>query len=112
MSALFVTLAFAHTARAQESKPSGSQNGGPIANQTLPPVQVRAAGTPITQDDNLNDPNQIADVSKTGTALEDLPASVQVIPRALLTEQGATTLRQSVSNASGVNAGGVLATHC
>jgi iron complex outermembrane receptor protein len=106
MSALFVTLAFAHTARAQEFEPSGSQNGGPVANQTLPPVQVRAAGTPIAQDDNLNDPNQIADVSKTGTALGDLPASVQVIPRALLTEQGATTLRQSVSNASGVNAGG------
>ncbi|WP_199229825.1 TonB-dependent siderophore receptor [Luteibacter sp. OK325] len=45
-------------------------------------------------------------MSKTDTKLEDLPASVQVIPRALLSEQGATMLRDAVSNASGVNAGG------
>ncbi|MFM0227388.1 TonB-dependent receptor [Paraburkholderia dipogonis] len=54
----------------------------------------------------MNDPDQVAAVSKTGTALKDLPASVQVIPRALMTEQGATMLRQGVSNASGVNVGG------
>jgi iron complex outermembrane receptor protein len=31
---------------------------------------------------------------------------VQIIPRALLSEQGATMLRESVSNASGINVGG------
>jgi iron complex outermembrane receptor protein len=51
-------------------------------------------------------PTQKASVSKTDTKLEDLPASVQVIPRALLSEQGATMLRDAVYNASGVNAGG------
>lgn len=51
-------------------------------------------------------PTQKAAVSKTDTKLEDLPASVQVIPRALLSEQGATMLRDAVYNASGVNAGG------
>jgi len=51
-------------------------------------------------------PTQKAAISKTDTKLEDLPASVQVIPRALLSEQGATMLRDAVYNASGVNAGG------
>jgi iron complex outermembrane receptor protein len=51
-------------------------------------------------------PTQKASVSKTDTKLEDLPASVQVIPRALLSEQGATMLRDAVYNASGINAGG------
>jgi iron complex outermembrane receptor protein len=104
LSALFVTLALAHSARAQESQPSGSQNGGPVDALTLPTVQVRSGQ--IAQDDHINDPDEVAGVSKTGTALKDLPGSVQVIPRGLLTEQGATMLRQSVSNASGVNYGG------
>ncbi|MGY3230588.1 outer membrane receptor protein involved in Fe transport [Luteibacter sp. HA06] len=51
-------------------------------------------------------PTQKASVSKTDTKLEDLPASVQVIPRALLSEQGSTMLRDAVYNASGINAGG------
>jgi iron complex outermembrane receptor protein len=106
LSALFVSLAFAQTASAQESQPSVRQNGTRVADQTLPPVQVRAAGAPSAPQDTLNDPNQVTAVSKTGTALKDLPASVQIIPRGLLNEQGAMTLRQSVSNASGVNVGG------
>lgn len=75
------------------------------AAATLPAVQVQATATRNTAD-NLNDPEQTAGVSKTGTALKDLPASVQIIPHALLAEQGATMLRQGVSNASGVNVGG------
>jgi iron complex outermembrane recepter protein len=43
---------------------------------------------------------------KTGTATQDLPGSMQVIPRELLIEQGAVMLRDSLSNASGVNVGG------
>ena len=35
-----------------------------------------------------------------------MPASIQIIPREILQEQGATMLRESVYNASGVNAGG------
>jgi iron complex outermembrane recepter protein len=65
--------------------------------------------------DNGNGPNnnnsgpvlqQVPGVGKTGTKLADLPASVQIIPREVLTEQGATTLRESVTNASGINVGG------
>jgi iron complex outermembrane receptor protein len=106
LSALFVSLAFAQTATAQESQPTIGRNGAPVAEQTLPPVQVRAAGALSAPHDTLNDPDQVTAVSKTGTALKDLPASVQIVPRGLLNEQGALTLRQSVSNASGVNVGG------
>jgi iron complex outermembrane receptor protein len=49
---------------------------------------------------------QAPSLGKTGTKLEDLPASVQIIPREVLTEQGTTTLRDAVTNASGINTGG------
>ncbi|MFM0625198.1 TonB-dependent receptor [Paraburkholderia xenovorans] len=107
LTSSLIALTLAHSAAAQDSLPSGGEQDGVADAPTLPPVQVRAA-TPgqVAQDDNVNDPDQVAAVSKTGTALKDLPASVQVIPRALMTEQGATMLRQGVSNASGVNVGG------
>lgn len=45
-------------------------------------------------------------LGKTGTQFKDIPASIQVISRQILDEQGATQLRQSIYNASGVNEGG------
>jgi iron complex outermembrane receptor protein len=45
-------------------------------------------------------------VSKTGTELEDLPSSVQVIDRALLDTQGATALKDAITDASGIGQGG------
>src|SRR5262249_11927353 len=45
-------------------------------------------------------------LGKTGTKLEDLPVSVQIIPRQVLNEQGTATLRDAVTNASGINTGG------
>jgi len=72
---------------------------------TLPTVQVQAPASPGAVD-NINDPDQITGVSKTGTPIKNLPLSVQVIPAGLLQEQGATMLRQGLSNASGVNVGG------
>jgi iron complex outermembrane receptor protein len=67
----------------------------------LAPIAVQGVAN-----DRVDGPTQKAGLSKTETKLEDLPASVQVIPRALLNEQGATMLRDAVYNASGVNAGG------
>jgi iron complex outermembrane receptor protein len=49
---------------------------------------------------------QVASLGKTGTKLEDLPVSVQIIPREVTNQQGVTTLRDSVYNASGINFGG------
>jgi iron complex outermembrane receptor protein len=69
---------------------------------TLPVVPVQ--GTTLS--DRANLPSQNAALSKTDTKLADLPISVQIIPRALMTEQGATMLRDATYNASGINSGG------
>jgi iron complex outermembrane receptor protein len=80
------------------------------ANQSPKP----AAQTTTAVDDG-NGPNnnnsgpplaQVPGLGKTGTALRDLPASIQIIPREVLTEQGTTTLKDAVTNASGINTGG------
>ncbi len=74
-----------------------------------------AARTASTVDDG-NGPNnnnsgpslrQAPALGKTGTRLGDLPASVQIIPRDVVTEQGGTLLRDAVTNASGINTGGM-----
>jgi iron complex outermembrane recepter protein len=70
---------------------------------TLPAVPVQGTAP---ASDRVDRPSQNAALSKTGTKLEDLPASVQVIPRALFSEQGATMLRDATYNASGINSGG------
>ncbi len=61
---------------------------GPNNNNSGPPLQ------------------QAPSLGKTGTKLEDLPASVQIIRREVVTEQGGTLLRDAINNASGVNSGG------
>jgi iron complex outermembrane recepter protein len=83
------------TARAnQPPKPAAQtatvadDGNGPNNNNSGPPLQ------------------QAPSLGKTGTKLADLPVSVQIIPREVLNEQGTTTLRDAMSNASGVNYGG------
>jgi iron complex outermembrane receptor protein len=49
---------------------------------------------------------QTPSLGKTGTKLADLPASVQIIPREVVTEQGTTMLREAINNASGITFGG------
>jgi iron complex outermembrane recepter protein len=61
---------------------------GPNNNNSGPPLQQAPA------------------LGKTGTRLADLPASVQIIPREVVTEQGGTLLRDAINNASGINSGG------
>jgi iron complex outermembrane receptor protein len=56
--------------------------------------------------DRADSPQQVVSADKTGTKLEDIPANVQIIPRELLTQQGAYTLGQAITNASGINVGG------
>src|SRR5580698_9970497 len=106
-----VALAWMEPALAQQdSQQAPSGQPGATAGSTLPTVKVEGKAPsdygPFGGNDNVDDPKQVANASKTGTKLQDLPSNVQVIPRALLSEQGATTLRESVSNASGINVGG------
>lgn len=78
------------------------------------PVDASASGSTDADSDTpqvviqgqIDNPRQAPALGKTGTRLEDIPASIQLIPRTTLDEQGATQLRQSIYNASGVNEGG------
>jgi iron complex outermembrane receptor protein len=73
------------TAQAAQAADDGN---GPNNNNSGPPLQ------------------QVPSFGKTGTKLADLPVSIQIIPREILTEQGTTTLKDAVTNASGINTGG------
>ena len=64
-----------------------------LVNEVIVQARRRALQSPVTAD-------------KTGTPIQDVPASIQVIPREVLLEQGVTMLRDSLTNASGVNYGG------
>lgn len=69
-------------------------------------LQLQPASQSLTVRDDYQSLQEVANIDKTGTKLEDLPGSVQIISKQVLTEQGATMLSQSISNASGVNYGG------
>jgi iron complex outermembrane recepter protein len=69
-------------------------------------LQINSVSQSVTVRDEHESLQEISTVGKTGTKLEDLPGSVQVIPKEILKQQGAVMLRQSLSNASGVNYGG------
>ena len=95
-SILFLMLGSALTAH-------GAQAQDVRSAVTLPTVPVMGTAD---RSDRVSTPKQTATLSKTDTKLADIPASIQVIPRALLSEQGANMLRDAVYNASGVNFGG------
>lgn len=114
VAAMCTGLAFAQAgwAQSQDQQPPaapGSSNPA-VADATLPAIRVEGTVPtgygPLVESDRVNDPQQRVAASKTGTKLEDLPASVQVIPRQLVSEQGGTMLRDAITNASGVNQGG------
>jgi iron complex outermembrane receptor protein len=71
-----------------ETAAAPDDGNGPNNNTSGPPLQ------------------QVPGLDKTGTKLGDLPASVQIIPHQVVTEQGGTLLRDAIWNASGINSGG------
>ena len=80
-----------------------------VASPARPAAATTAAGDDGNGPNNINSGlplSQVPGVGKTGTRLADIPASVQIIPREVLTEQGAIALRDAVGNASGINSGG------
>ncbi|HLI20352.1 MAG TPA: TonB-dependent siderophore receptor [Stellaceae bacterium] len=98
--------AAAAPASAQQTEGPADTGGGTI---DLAPVQVQGAaptGGVAIQSDRVDSPNQVPSLDKTGTPLSDIPGSVHVIPREVLTQQGDTMLRQGLYNAPGVNFGG------
>ena len=81
---------------------------------TAAPATAAAAAPPPSADLGIgvSDPRaaaplqQAPSLAKTGTRLEDLPASVQIIPRDVINQQGATSVLDTITNASGVVEGG------
>ncbi len=94
------------TAPAWAQQGPADQGNGTI---NLAPIQVEGAsqtGGVAIQSDRVDSPNAVPSLGKTDTPLSDLPVSVHIIPREVLTQQGSTMLRDSVYNAPGVNVGG------
>jgi iron complex outermembrane receptor protein len=90
-----------HTASAQTP---ASQTATPdTAGMMLPEVSVGGTAFPSTF---VNDPHQVVSIGKTGTKLEDLPASVQVVPSQVVTDQGGKSLANAIINAGGISNGG------
>src|SRR5580692_1135788 len=72
---------------AAQTASAPDDGNGPNNNNSGPPLQ------------------QAPSLGKTGTPLADLPATVQIIPREVLVEQGVQTLKDSINNASGITYG-------
>jgi iron complex outermembrane recepter protein len=82
--------------------------GQPAATSSTAPAPGGPTSTPI-QRNSANGPplSQVATLGKTGTKLEELPASVVVVPATTIEERGGTSLTDAVTAAvSGVNVGG------
>jgi iron complex outermembrane receptor protein len=68
------------------------------AQEVLPTIDVNNTNTAPLQ--------QTPQLGKTGTKIEDMPASVHVIQGETVREQGGTDLKASIRNVSGVSEGG------
>jgi iron complex outermembrane receptor protein len=69
-------------------------------------LQLSLVSQSVTVMDNFESLEEVSTLDKTGTKLEDMPGSIQIISQKVLSEQGATMLRQGVTNSSGINYGG------
>jgi iron complex outermembrane receptor protein len=67
-----------------------------------PEANVNGTAAPSTV---VNDPHQVLSIGKTGTPLEDLPASVQVVSGQVVTDQGGKSLSDAIVNMSGISSG-------
>ena len=82
------------------------------SHASRPPKPAARTATVVDDGNGPNNNNsgpplrQAPALGKTGTKLADLPVSVQIIPREVVTEQGGTLLRDAINNASGINSGG------
>jgi iron complex outermembrane recepter protein len=80
----------------------------PGQNQTLNVTLKLGAVSQTVTVQGANEPVllQVPEVGKTGTKLEDLPRSVQIVSRELVDAQGGIELKDALRNSSGVGQGG------
>ena len=88
-------LRYRFTARMTVALVSSGERG---AATTLAGVRIEAA--------DQRSLHRVPMMGKTGTALEDLPASIQIISRDITEQRGETSLREAIRNVSGVSEGG------
>jgi iron complex outermembrane recepter protein len=90
-------------------KPAARPHRNAGARATAPAAQQAPAAPAAgpTGAANAQAPlQQVPALGKTGTPLADLPQSVVIVPRNVVTEQGGTSLSDAVHNVSGINLGG------
>lgn len=75
------------------SQGDGSSNPGPTGP---------AAAKPLPEDNTTYHPENAVTATKTNTPIMNTPASIQVVPRAVLQDQAATNLSEAINNVSGV----------
>jgi iron complex outermembrane recepter protein len=94
------------TAPKQKPKVTRTQHGAGT-RPTVASTQTAPAASATGFTGGTGVPLQtVTTLSKTGTPLGDLPISVTIVPRALVAEQGGTSLNDAVRDVSGVNIGG------
>jgi iron complex outermembrane receptor protein len=93
------------SAGSTKSKPNPAKSDEAASAATTPGDAAGPAGE-FTSSGTAHGLQQVPELGKTGTPIANIPASEQIITRKILNEQGATTLRESVTNASGINQGG------
>ena len=79
-----------------------------------PTAPASIAAAPVTQAPGTETGNvvagpplqQVPSLDKTGTALQNLPQSVVVVPRSVIVQQAGTSLADAIRDVSGVNQGG------
>jgi iron complex outermembrane recepter protein len=97
------------SAPAPAAVPAQSPAPAPAAAPTGP-LSATSAPTTVPFDLTTTTPfNLPASLDKTGTPIRDVPRSIQIIPRQLFEQQGATTLADTLRNVSGVTQGGQFA---
>ena len=86
---------------------SAARGDEPPSPTQLPEIVI---GAPSWEYTTPTLPFQLpADVDKTGTPIEDVPRSIEIIPQPLMQQQGDTLLRDALRNISGASQGGQFA---
>ena len=93
---------------APKPKVAGKPRRRPTATATAPIAPTTETPGAVTGGETAGGPplQQVPGLDKTGTKLEDLPQSVVVVPRAVINQQGGTTVADAIRDVSGVNQGG------
>lgn len=82
---------------------------GPLSVALVPPKEMNGATTLAAvrvQGAAASSLKRVPMVGKTGTPLEDIPASIQIISHDIIEQRGETTLREAIRNVSGLSEGG------